>query len=596
MWVVPCWSRRVARAACVALSIAVSDGCDGSITAGGDGANTSFDRAADATRAEDMAHGGAGTPAAGDDDDDAMNGAGPGAEADADAPAPATRAARLTHAQWENSVRDLLHLDASFSFADGLRSDPVQSGFLFDDNGATLQVDEALWSGYQRAAADVAAYVTSDAAHLAKLAPAGGSDAERSARLIDELGLRAHRRPLRAEEKSEYAALFAMGPTLYTGMSAFDASARALIEAVLQSPYFVYRIEESSEVAGDRIALDSYEIAARLSYALWNTMPDDALFDAAAGDRLRDPNEVAAQARRMLGDPRAEAVVLDYHAQLFQADRFAKVAPASAFYPNAPVGLGLLAATEHAEFVRDLVFAEDGGYGDMLTSTSTFVNADLAEVYGVSGVSGSSFVKVALDPAQRRGIFTQIGFLAVNATSVDPDPIHRGVFLARRIACMQIAAPPANVPPLPAAQGRTNRETVAAHTEKEGTVCASCHAGTINPLGFPFEHYDAIGAYRTLDNGHPIDSASEPLIGGERTEVADALGLATALAQSRDVHRCYVRHWLEFAYGRPAQPEDDAIIARLGDASLAGALSIEDLVVGLVTSPAFAQRSAEELP
>jgi hypothetical protein len=179
---------------------------------------------------------------------------------------------------------------------------------------------------------------------------------------------------------------------------------------------------------------------------------------------------------------------------------------------------------------------------------------------------------------------------------VDPDPIHRGVFLAKRIVCARIGVPPGDIPPLPPPEGRTNRETVEEHTEKDGTVCASCHAAIINPLGFPFEHYDAVGAYRAEDNGHPVDAASMPSIGGKEVAVNDALDLASALADSRVVHECYARHWLEFAYGRAQSPLDASIVARLGEASADGALSIKELIVGLVKTEAFLTRSAEELP
>jgi hypothetical protein len=521
----------------------------------------------------------------------------PGNGAAGELPAPSTRAARLTHAQWENSVRDLFRLDGDASFASLLRSDPVQSGFAFDNNSLTLEVDEALWNGYQRAAAEVASFVTSDPARLAAIAPPDGGDANARARaFVTELGLRAHRRPLGDEELGEYLALFAMGPALYDGLTAFQAGARILIEALLQSPHFLYRVEASADAAAGLIGLSDHEIAARLSYTLWNTMPDDALFDAAAHSALRDTAEVERQARRMLADARAQAVVEHFHAQLFETDRFDDVSPSPAFYPDAPAELGALATTEQALFVRDLVFEQHGGYADLLTSTDTFVNAELARVYGLGGSFGPSFVKAALDPAQRRGILTHVGFLAANASSVNPDPIHRGVFIARRIACMALAAPPADVPPLPEPAGRTNRETVEQHTQQPDTICANCHATIINPLGFPFESFDAIGRFRTEDSGQPVDTRSDALIGGTRAQVAGALELADALAANAEVHACYVRHWLEFAHGRPDAADDAALIDRLAQESLAQGSSIESLIVSLVTSRSFLSRSAEELP
>jgi hypothetical protein len=512
-------------------------------------------------------------------------------------PAPTTRAARLTHEQWENTVRDLFRLGPDSSFAGLLRSDPVQNGFLFDNNALSLSVDDALFSGYQRASAQVAEFVTADAARLATLAATGATEVEpRGRAFIQEFGLRAHRRPLTPAEIDEYMALFRMGPSFYTDLGPFEAGARVVIEAMLQSPYFVYRVEQSSVPSGALLPLTSHEIASRLSYALWNTMPDDALFAAASANRLVDSVQAAAEVERMLADPRAETMVQRFHDQLFEVDHFAAIKPSAAFFPNVPADFGASLAIENQRFVREIVFGAQADYSTLLTSNETFVNADLARVYGVPGSFGTAFTKVSLDPAQRKGVFTQLGFLALNATSVNPDPIHRGVYIARRFACMQIAAPPAMVPPVPEAQGRTNRETVAAHTEAPGSLCATCHAGIINPLGFPFENYDAIGSYRITDNSHPVDASADPLIAGEKVHVNNALELAQALANSAAAHRCYAQHWLEYAYGRPQTTEDFGMIVKLGDSSLQSRTSIKRLIATLVTSQAFLNRSIRELP
>jgi hypothetical protein len=512
-------------------------------------------------------------------------------------PAPTTRAARLTHEQWENTVRDLFRLGPDSSFAGLLRSDPVQNGFLFDNNALSLSVDDALFSGYQRASAQVAEFVTADATELAQLAPTAATEFEpRGRAFIQEFGLRAHRRPLTPPEVEEYMGLFRMGPSFYSGLGPFEAGARVVIEAMLQSPNFVYRLEQSSAPSGALVPLTSHEVASRLSYALWNTMPDDALFAAASSNRLVDSAQAAAEVERMLADPRAEAMVQRFHDQLFQVEHFAAIKPSAAFFPDVPADFGASLAIENQRFVREIVFGAQADYSTLLTSNETFVNADLARVYGLPGSFGSTFTKVSLDLAQRRGIFTQLGFLALNATSVNPDPIHRGVYIARRFACMQIAAPPAMVPPIPEAQGRTNRETVAAHTEAPGSLCATCHSTFINPLGFPFENYDAIGRYRTTDNNQPVDASADPLIGGEKVHVSNALELAQALASSGAAHRCYAQHWVEYTYGRPQMNEDYGMIAKLGDGSLNSRTPIKRLIATLVTSQAFLNRSITELP
>jgi hypothetical protein len=148
------------------------------------------------------------------------------------------------------------------------------------------------------------------------------------------------------------------------------------------------------------------------------------------------------------------------------------------------------------------------------------------------------------------------------------------------------------VPPLPDADGRTNRETVTEHTEQPGSQCASCHSTKINPLGFPFENYDAVGAYRTKDNGFDVDASASPLVDGKPTQVANAVELAEVLADSPSVHQCYAQHWVEYAFGRKQVPEDEKLVSDLGARSQSGD-SLKDVLVALVTSKSYLNRNTE---
>ncbi len=505
---------------------------------------------------------------------------------------PSPRVARLTHQQWENTVRDLFGFASTTGLSSTFVTDPKTSGFIFDNNAAALSVDQALWGGYQRATEDVVELVMNDAAVLASiLPPSTGDDAARARSFIESFGRRAYRRPLSDAEVDEMVVLFDKAPSLYTGVGAFDAGVRLCLQAFLQSPHFLYRIERSTKKVGSVIPLTPWEVASRLSYTLWNTMPDDALFDAAESGELASEDGVANEARRMLDDEKAEEVIERFHHALLDLDRYDSIQPMPALFPDAPSNLAELAREENRLFLRDL-FENGGGYREMLTSTRTFVNDELAKIYGVSGSFGSELVPVNLDPSKRRGLFTQVGFLASNATSADPDPIHRGAFLARRIVCLSVSAPPGNVPPLPDADGRTNRETVTEHTEQPGSQCATCHSTKINPLGFPFENYDAVGAYRTKDNGFDVDASASPLVDGKPTPVNDAVELAEVLANSPGVHQCYAQHWVEYAFGRKEVPQDDKLVSDLGARSAKGD-SLKDVLVALVTSNSYLNRSPE---
>lgn len=367
--------------------------------------------------------------------------------------------------------------------------------------------------------------MTTDAAKLARILPPAASTAEERARaFVESFGLRAHRRPLTSEEVASYLALYRKGPLAYANTPAFEGGIRLVLEAFLQSPHFLYRVERSTQAEQDRVPLDDYEVASRLSYGLWGAMPDDVLFTAAREGALHSREGVATQARRMLQDARAKSVVEAFHRTLFDVPRYATIRPSPTRFPEVSARFAEYAARENTLFVRDVVF------------------------------------------------------------------------LSERILCRKIGAPPANIPPLPAPEGRTNREVVTSHTDAPGTACASCHSNLINPLGFPFEGFDAIGRYRTTDNGHPVNASTSPRIDGETVQVRDALDLSDALAASESVHACYARHWVEYLHGRPFADEDGPLVERLGKRSKEGGLSIVDLVVEVVTSEGFVNRHPEELP
>lgn len=525
-------------------------------------------------------------------------GGGPGGDPGDDfgviAPAPQSRLPRLTHTEWENTVQELLYLDGETGLASTLRTDSLPGEAIFDNPGGSLSVDEVLWAGYQRAAAELAERVTTDPEALARIAPypANRDGAEA---FVREMGLRAHRRPLAEYEVEEYLELFDRAAGLYGDLGPFESGIRLVLEAMLQSPYFLYRVELSASEHEGTIPLDDYEVASRLSYALWASMPDEELFAAARAGMLTDPANVQIQARRMLEDPRAEKVVVDFHRKVFGVDRFDGIAPSPSAFPEVSPRLAQYAKAEHDAFVQEIVFRRDGSYRDLLTSTATFVNAELARIYGIQGTFGDELVPVTLDERERRGVLTQIGFLASNATTTAPDPIHRGVFVAQRIACITIAAPPNDTPPPAPVPGQTNRQTIEAHTEQPGSTCAGCHAQIINPFGFPFESYDAIGAFRTEDSGFPVDTSARPPIDGQPTPVADAAELAEALADSQWAHECYARYWVEYTLGRTSQPEDDPLVARLAAGSHQGELTVRELIDSIVTSRAFLTRSTREV-
>ncbi len=516
-------------------------------------------------------------------------------DGDGDPALDTTRFPRLSHRQWENTVRDLFVLDATTGFSSLFIGDP-QSG-KFDNTASDLDVTQTLWSDYQRAAEQVAELVTSSPDLLSRIVPddlpENQADPSVKAKAwIEQFGARAYRRPLTAEEIETHWQLFSQGVDLYTDLDDFTAGVNLSIQAFLQSPQFLYRIEAGSEPNQDGlIPLSGYELASKLSYMLWNSMPDAELFAAAGAGELDTSAGVLVQAARLLDDPRAHETIADFHAQLLDHDHYLDLFKSDSVYPEFDSEvMGPAMQRETQAFIDAVVFADEGGFAELLTEPFTYVNADIAWVYGLTDTYGDEFVRADLDASQRSGILTQLGFLASNAYSVDPDPIHRGVRTVRNLLCTPLPNPPDNVPPLPPTMaGTTNRERVDNHTG-EGTCGAGCHSSIINPIGFSFEHYDAIGGWRDLDNGLPIDASGSFALDFEVKTFDDAIELGQIAANSPQVHACYVGHLIEYAWARDTGATDQTLIDDLAGRSVAGDLSIRDLLIELTQAQGFLTR------
>ncbi len=512
-------------------------------------------------------------------------------------PDPATQALetsrfpRLSHLQWENSVQDLLYLAQPSGLSHSFTGDPL--GGIFDNNESSLIVAQGLWADYQLAAEELSVIITSDAAKLAKLIPedAPADAAGRAKAYLESFGMRAYRRPLSPAELTAYTALFAKGKDVVDGPDDFAKGVRLTLQAFLQSPNFIYRVEASSGGGTVGSPLSGFEIATKLSYMLWNTMPDEALFAAAKAGKLDTSAGILEEAKRLLDDERARAMVASFHHQLFEYDHYDDLNKDPTLFPTFTPALGADMKREAEMFVDDVVFAQNGGISELLTEPTTFVNDELAAIYGLEGKFTSDFVKVDLDPKERSGFLTRVGFLASNATKREQHSIHRGVFVNRRVICAKLPDPPNNVPPLPpAADYKTNRERVEKHTGL-GTCGASCHGGLINPAGFAFEHYDAVGHYSDTENGLPVNSADTYSLDGKDVKYTDAVAFDKLLAESDQVHACYAKHWLEYAYGRTEQEADSAAIADLAKESRKGARA---LILALTQTQAFRIRAPHQ--
>lgn len=500
---------------------------------------------------------------------------------------------RLSHSQWEATVVDLFRLDEPTGLAASFYPDPEGSA-TFDNNEETRQVTEELWLDYQRAAGEVATMVTGSSDLMARIGAAG--DAET---WIRSFGRRAYRRPLTSAEVDRYLTLFDDGAELdVEGTDPFVAGVRIVIEALLQSPHFVYRVELGGTTPDEEgnLPLTPFEIASRLSYTLWNTMPDDDLLDDAELGRLDDAAEVGEAVDRLLGSDRARAGLSSFVDQIFDAEQFETVTKNASIYPDWSEQTGRDMREELRLFADNVMFVQDAGLEELLLSRTTFVNARLAAIYGVPGdFTDDEFVEVELDE-RRAGILTLSGFLAWKGTpTATPDTILRGVYVNRRLLCTDLPNPPDEAlgVEVPTEGGGTNRDRIDALTG-EGTCGETCHGGYINPVGFAFEHFDSVGAWRDEDAGEPIDATGTfPFTDGEQS-FDGAAELGAIMADSEEAHACWSQHWIEFTFGRRIADEDDGLVQQLTARSREGA-SARAMVREVMTSPAFLTRKPAEV-
>lgn len=514
----------------------------------------------------------------------AGSGGSPGSDSSVQGVAVVTRVARLTHAQYDSTVFALLGVSDKPA---GSFAPDSADGYAFD-NGINLRVDGRLGPQYRLAAEELAEKAAADGAFLGRIVSCTEQSSACSDQFIAELGKRAFRRPLLDAEKARFAALFARGAELVGSGNAFSDGVRLVVEALLQSPQFLYRTELSAQVGSDGlIPLDSWEMASRLSYLLWGSMPDAELFGAAEAGRLTTPADVTAAAERLLAQPQALESVRSFHAQTLRFARFQKVSPDADRYPNAPQDMPAKLEEASNLFVKEVVFGAQGGIAQLLSAPFAYADSALAPLYG-KAVSGTGFQRLEFAGGERAGYLMQLGFLASNAYAVRTDPIHRGLFVQRDLLCRNIPDPPpgASMTPLPptSEQIKTTRQQIELLTSTGS--CSGCHR-MINAPGFAFEAFDAAGQRREQDNGVAVDTSGTTTLDGAPVSFSNAAELVQALAQSAEARACYAGKWLEYAYGRSKVAGDQAT----QDALSQEALSTLQLVTRITTTPGFRLRA-----
>jgi hypothetical protein len=494
---------------------------------------------------------------------------------------------RLTRFEFNNSVRDLLGDTTSPGRA--FPSEEIGNGFGNDADAQS--VSSLLAEQYAKVAEGIALRATESSEALAKLDPCtmtltAATEADCARSVLDKLSTRAYRRPLHVGESDELLGLFSaarmdadFGPALATP-----------IEAMLQSPDFLYRVELGEADSSGRRRPSGDEMAARLSFLFWGTGPDSSLQAAAQSGELSRPDGVLQHARRMLDDPRSHAVVRFFFDNLLPISSLPQLVRDPATYPDWSGAVGDLLHEETQSFLEYEIFSGSGTWPGALTAPYTFVNDALAAYYGMPAVQSATFQKVALDPSQRLGLLTQGGLMAGTTTSNHTNPVIRGAFVAKQLLCRPLRLPTdpdilAMVKPPDPYSGKTARERYSAHSKDP--VCAGCHQ-QMDPIGLTFESFDAVGKFRTTENDVTIDTSGQ--LPGTPNMVANAVELVRAVAAEEETQDCFASRWADYAYGRsvhPADPADACLLEQVRAAFKTSGYNVKQLLLDLTQTDAF---------
>jgi hypothetical protein len=482
---------------------------------------------------------------------------------------------RLTAEEFDFVVEDLLgQKDGA-----GLESLPVDERTAGYTNNAVISLQGSQIEKYQDVARQVAEKAIADLGGLLAC-DQGQSEEDCAMAFIDRFGKRAMRRPLDPEETEIFQNLYR------TKREAVDhpQGVRLVVETMLQFPSFMYRPIVGVETSEPGVkALTGYELASRLSFFLWNSIPDDELLEAAEEGDLNSASGIRAQAERMINDDRFERAMKSFSLQWLNVDVNAPSKDAMEF-PNYSPAVWAAARDSVAQFFSYAV--RNGGDMSMLMAGPfAFVNKTLGPIYGVSKNS-DSFEKV--DDAQRAGLMTQAGVMAALGTSAISRPIKRGLFVRNRIFCQDPPPPPPEgVPPFEnATPAKTIRQQLEEH--RDNPVCASCHA-FFDPPGLAFEHYDGVGAYITEDprNGQTIDASGKL----DKTDVNgtfdDAIGMMNLVKDSELVSRCLTVQVFRFAIARLDEDADTCVVDGVLETFKEQGQSLPEMFLSIATSDSF---------
>ncbi|MGQ0767044.1 MAG: DUF1592 domain-containing protein, partial [Gemmatimonadota bacterium] len=435
--------------------------------------------------------------------------------------------------------------------------------------------------------------------------PASGRAAQRACaeQIITRLATRAYRRPLTAQDRGSLMGFYDRTAGGQVGQNAsadrtgsgFEEGVRLALQAMLASPHFVFRVERASPGAGGGVdhLISSADIASRLSFFLWGSLPDERLATLARQNRLTDPAVLEREARRMLTDPRAEALSTRFAAQWLRLQDLEKVHPDAFLFPDFDYHLARAMQRETELFFDDLR-RSDGSLLDLFTAEHTFVNERLARHYGIPGVVGAEFQKVNYTDTARRGLLGHGSILVQTSFGNRTSPVLRGKWVMEVLLGMPPPPPPPDIPDLEETAGSkdgkvlTTRERMELH--RSNATCRSCHQ-YMDPLGLALDNFDVTGKLRFRENGSPLDTRGRTYDG---TEISTPAELNRWLiSRPAPLVRSFTENLMAYALGRRVEDYDQPTVRAIArDAGTAG-FRLSSFVVGVVQSPAFRYRRVE---
>ncbi|MCA9672600.1 MAG: DUF1592 domain-containing protein, partial [Myxococcales bacterium] len=492
---------------------------------------------------------------------------------------------RLTVVEYHNTLRDLF--GSALALKTVIEADAAAT--YSSIGAATAVTSERGLELYEAAAREVGEIVFSDSTRREALVGCAPTDVKDSCvrDFLRRFGRRVWRRPL---SDAEIDALAGVAQSSAQAYGSVWSGVQWAVVTLLASPYFVHRVELGLDDAkSGRRRYSGYEIASRMSYFLWASMPDDALLDAAERGELDSADGVRAQARRMVESPKAREAALRFFAEDLHLDALIDMSKDPVRYPAFSKTIGAAMREEIRRVIADNIFDRRADFTELLDTRTTFVNGELAALYGIAlpaGQSGDTFVQATLPAAGgRAGLLGLAGFLALKARVTKTSPTIRGKFIRERLLCTKVPDPPANVDAqLPEVDPNAPPQTMRQRLERHRTdpACSGCHSLT-DPLGLSFEHFDGIGKYRPDDQGMPLD------VRGSLDGIAyeDAGELAALLRTDRRVPGCVVKHLYSFAVGHEVQSGELRVVADLTKRFVDGGKRWIDLLVDVVASDGF---------